>query len=121
MVHGSMYAMPASILVRELASLERTALERHLLALDSEDRRLRFGIPLGDAAIGAYIARIDFQRDAVFGIFDDQLALVGAAHLAHSPGHAELGVSVLPAHRGRGCGSAFLARAHQRARNLGVT
>jgi GNAT superfamily N-acetyltransferase len=112
--------MPTHILVRELARLERAALERHLLALGAEDRRLRFGLPLGDASISAYIARIDFARDAVFGVFDDELRLVAAAHLAREPGHAELGVSVLPGHRGRGCGGALLARCHQRARNWGV-
>jgi GNAT superfamily N-acetyltransferase len=112
--------MHTSILVRELSRLERGALERHLLALGAEDRRLRFGFALRDASISAYIARIDFERDAAFAIFDDELSLVGAAHLAREPGHAELGVSVLPGHRGRGCGGALLARAHQRARNWGV-
>ena len=112
--------MRAPTLVRELSPLERSTLAPHILALDSEDRRLRFGVPFGDAAINAYIARIDFERDAVFGIFDDRLSLVAAAHLARAPGYAELGVSVLPGHRGRGCGAALLARAHQRARNWGV-
>lgn len=32
--------------VNELQRLERAALEHHLLALEGEDRWLRFGIPL---------------------------------------------------------------------------
>ena len=107
-------------LVRELTRLDRRALEPHFLALDGEDRRLRFGISLNDAAVRAYIARIDFERDALFGVHDDDLGLVGAAHVARSDGHAELGVSVLPGHRGRGIGAALLARGHLRARNWGV-
>jgi GNAT superfamily N-acetyltransferase len=108
------------ILVRELSRLDRAALEPHFLALGAEDRRLRFGIPLKDDAVRAYVARIDFERDAVFGVSDDGLHLVGAAHVARGDEHAELGVSVLPDHRGRGIGGALLARAHLRARNWGL-
>jgi hypothetical protein len=56
----------------------------------------------------------------VFGVFDDALHLIGAAHLARADAHAELGVSVLPAHRRRGIGAALLARAHGHARNWGI-
>ena len=40
------------------------------------------------------------MRDAVFGVLDDELRILGAAHVARSHDHAELGVSVLPGHRG---------------------
>jgi len=112
--------MHAKILVRELNRADRPALESHFLALGREDRRLRFGIPISDGALRAYVARIDFDRDALFGVFDDALALAGAAHLARDAGHAELGVSVLPGHRGRGVGGALLARAQLHARNWRV-
>ena len=109
-----------SVLVRELSRLERDALERHFVSLDAEDRRLRFGVPLADSAVHDYVARIDFERGAVFGVSDDALALIGAGHLARADGHAELGISVLPGHLGRGIGAALLARAHMHARNWGV-
>ncbi|HWA39867.1 MAG TPA: GNAT family N-acetyltransferase [Burkholderiales bacterium] len=105
--------------VRQLSRLDRTAMERHLLALEAEDRRLRFGIFIGDPAVTEYVARIDFDRDAAFGVFDDDLALLGAAHLARGGRHAELGVSVLPGQRGQGIGGALLERAHLHARNWG--
>ena len=111
--------MKNQIPVRELSRLDRSVIERHLLVLDAQDRRLRFGLPIGDASIRAYVARIDFERDAVFGVFDEELRLVGAAHLARGDRHAELGVSVLAGHRERGIGSALLARAHLHARNWG--
>ena len=110
----------AQFIVRELGGLERPLLEAHFLALEAEDRRLRFGLPLGDSALRAYVARIDFERDAAFGILDDDLMLVAAAHVARERVQAELGVSVLPGFRGRGYGGALLARALQRARNWGV-
>ncbi len=103
--------------VCELTAHDRPALERHLLALGTDDRRLRFGNAMSDAAIGGYVERIDFERDALFGVFGDELELVGAAHLARAPGHAELGVSVLSKHRNAGIGGALLARAVLHARN----
>jgi GNAT superfamily N-acetyltransferase len=106
--------------VFEVSPTYRGALQRHFLALDRDDRRLRFGTPLTDAASRACVARIDFDRDAVFGVFDEELEAIGAAHLAHADEHAELGVSVLRAHRHRGVGAALLARAVLRARNWGV-
>lgn len=107
-------------IIQELSRADASAFESHLLSLGKEDRRLRFGIPLSDPAVSAYVARIDFERDAAFGVFDDELRLIGAAHLARDRGHAELGVSVLAGHRGRGLGGALLARAHMHARNWGV-
>lgn len=109
-----------NILVRELSRLDRVCVEPHFLALDGEDRRLRFGAPLKDDAVRAYVARIDFEHDAAFGVHDDALRLVGVAHLARASGRAELGVSVLPEHRARGIGAALLARSHMRARNWGM-
>jgi GNAT superfamily N-acetyltransferase len=112
--------MQGQIYVGELSRLEVPALERHFLALGEEDRRLRFGLALGDSAIRAYVAGIDFERDAVFGVFDDELALAAVAHLARDKGHAELGVSVLPGFRGGGLGAALLARSLTHARNWGM-
>ena len=106
--------------VKELSDFDRPALTRHFLALGAEDRRLRFGAGLRDEAIAHYVAGIDFIRDAVFGVVDDELGIIGAAHLARGDGYAELGVSVLPGYRGQGIGGALLRRAHTHARNWGV-
>jgi GNAT superfamily N-acetyltransferase len=70
--------------------------------------------------VRGYLARLDFERDAMFAVSDDHLRLAGAAHLARAGAHAELGISVLAGVRGRGIGGALLARAHMHARNWGV-
>ena len=106
--------------VRELSMADRAELERHFLALGPEDRRLRFGAAIGDATVRAYVKRIAFDRDTVFGVGDDNLRLLGVAHLARLPGAAELGISVLKDHRLRGVGGALMARAVMRARNVGL-
>lgn len=109
-----------NIVTKELSRLQRDALRAHFLALGGEDRRLRFGVALSDHGVSDYVDRMDFDRDAVFGVFDDDMCLVGVGHLARGEGFAELGVSVLPEHRGCGMGAALLSRAHGHARNWGV-
>jgi GNAT superfamily N-acetyltransferase len=106
--------------IRQLSCAERRALLEHFLKLGSQDRRLRFGTPLSDHALREYVERIDFAHDAVFAVANDELQLLGVAHLARADGHAELGISVLEGQRGGGIGGALLARAHQHARNWGV-
>lgn len=107
-------------LTRSLHRHERGEFARHLLSLDAEDRRLRFGLARNDDAIREYVNGIDLERDAIIGVCDDELNLIGAAHLAYGPGYVEVGVSVLHGHRGRGVGSALLARSRLHARTRGV-
>ena len=106
-----------TIAVRRLNEGVRATLVEHFLALPMRDRRLRFGTPLAPTGIAAYVDRIDFDRDAVFGVHDDRLSLVGVAHVALEKDVAEVGLSVLPAHRRRGLGGALFRRAMAYARN----
>lgn len=112
--------MALKALTRELQADERKQLLVHLLALSADDRRLRFEHALSDDGLRHYVDGIDFSHDAVFVVTGDNLAVVGAAHLARSDGHAQLGVSVLPPGRGQGIGAALLERSAARARNWGI-
>jgi RimJ/RimL family protein N-acetyltransferase len=113
-------------LVRELDDSHRAAVLRHFLALEADDRHLRFGSPTSDSVIERYVANLNFSRDALFGVFNDVLELVGIAHLAYVPSandgphSAEFGVSVLHDDRHRGLGAALLARAAIHARNTHI-
>lgn len=109
-----------SAITRELNPDERPNLLAHLLALPSEDRRLRFAHAISDEGLQQYVEGIDFARDTVFVVTNADLAIVGAAHLARDGEYAELGVSVLPQARGRGIGAALLERSATHARNTGV-
>jgi RimJ/RimL family protein N-acetyltransferase len=120
------YAAGLAVPVRELNAGHRAEILRHLLLLNDEDRRLRFGTQTPDEVIHHYVEGLDFNRDTVFGSFDSQLSLIGMAHLAYLPktkGHpkaAEFGVSVLPNGRGQGIGTALLARASVHSRNTRI-
>jgi GNAT superfamily N-acetyltransferase len=113
-------SMGPNALTRELHANERPQLLTHLLALDAEDRHLRFAHVLSDDSVRHYVEGIDLTRDAVFVVTDANLAIVGAAHLAREDGQAELGMSVLTQNRGHGVGGALLERCAARARNWGV-
>ncbi len=126
--------------IRELVESERALYLGHLVSLGTEDRYLRFGSPLSDAAIEVYVSRIDLSTDTVFGVFNDRLKLEAAGHfapmdnvrVARSEGvdpedvqeslgrAAEFGLSVASGSRGKGLGTAMFLRAAAHARNLGV-
>lgn len=106
------------ISVKHLPGGERDRLLRHFLSLPREDIYLRFGSTLSAAAIASYVRYIDFERDTIFGVYGENLELIGVAHLAPGGDAAELGISVLRGERGRGVGSALFQRAIERARNL---
>ena len=103
-----------------LKAADRPALLAHFVALSPEDRRLRFGAATRDEGLRAYVERIDFARDGVFAVHDDDLRIVAAVHIALADGPAELGLSVADGWRGRGLGDVLLRRAVVWLRNRGV-
>ncbi len=111
------YMVSLAVPVRELHASHRDEILSHLLLLNEEDRRLRFGTQTPDEVIHHYVEGLDFNRDKVFGSFDSQLRLIGMAHLAYlpktkgQPQAAEFGASVLPSGRGQGIGTRLHALA----------
>jgi len=110
----------SSLPVQRLNDQARDRVAAHFLRLSAEDRRLRFGSSLSADGIASYVNRIDFARDAAFAVHDDTLLIIGLAHVALAEDHAELGLSVLPGHRGRGVGSALFERGARHAQNRRV-
>lgn len=103
--------------IRQLAESDRWRLRPHFKALIGEDRRLRFGAALNDAAIDRYVDLIDFETDAVLGIEDQSAAFRAIVHVAPVGEGAELGLSVLAGERGHGLGGALFEQAVIWARN----
>jgi RimJ/RimL family protein N-acetyltransferase len=110
--------------IRSLGPRHRDRIAKHLLALDESDRYLRFGYAASDEQISRYADGLNFERDDIYGIFNRKLELIAMAHLAvgdtpEQAKHAEFGVSVLKAARGRGYGARMFDRAVMHARNEG--
>lgn len=116
--------------VKALGKRDRRRMLRHFLALDDADRLLRFGTVLPDEQIHAYVEKIDFSRDIVFGVVSRVFQLVGVGHLAFAPVEAgsatdkkrvaEFGVSVSKSARGQGVGSRLFERAAIHCRNSDI-
>jgi RimJ/RimL family protein N-acetyltransferase len=112
-------ALPMTVRLRES---DRSALEEHFLSLHGDDRRLRFGSNINDDGLREYVARLDFDRDGLFAVHDDEdIRLLAVIHVASTRDSAELGLSVLQGHRGQGLGSALFTRAVTYLRNRGTS
>jgi GNAT superfamily N-acetyltransferase len=122
-----------SVFVKELTSRARRRLLKHFIALAGQDRLLRFGAMVSDEVITRYVENLDFARDAVFGVYDRRLRLLGVGHLAFASRDradgdavtikarvAEFGVSVAGSARGMGVGSALFRRAAIHCRNADI-
>ena len=120
------YTAGQAVPVRKLHAAYKQEILNHLLKLNDEDRRLRFGTQTPDEVIRHYVEGLDFDRDVIFGVFDLDLKLIGMAHLAYLPEHkgqaraAEFGVSVLPEGRSQGLGTALLQRSAVHSRNTNI-
>lgn len=121
-----------AVLVKILGRRDRRRMLKHFLALDDADRLLRFGTVLPDAQIHAYVDKIDFRRDIVFGVMSRGFQLVGVGHLGFVPAEpgrsgtttkrrvAEFGVSVSKSARAQGVGSKLFERAAIHCRNSDI-
>lgn len=97
----------------------RDAIAEHLLALDGDDRHMRFDAVTTDDFIRRYVAGINLVRDIVIAFSGDPEAegpeLVALAHVGLDGDQGEVGLSVLREHRGRGLGRTLVAEALRRA------
>ena len=123
-----------AVLVKQLAERDRHRMVKHFIGLDKSDRLLRFGSQLSDEQVQAYVERIDFTRDTVYGVYNRVFRLVAVGHLAFAPKEkvpaggahttkariAEFGVSVSASARGMGIGSKLFERAAIHCRNSDV-
>jgi RimJ/RimL family protein N-acetyltransferase len=101
---------------RRLIGFEKDQLKKHLLRLQGEDRRLRFGAVVSDYIIEKYVD--DTIGDVWFGCFDDEL--ISACHVSVSNNEAELGCSVDKDYRGAGLAQIMFERAVTHIRSLGI-
>lgn len=110
--------------VRPLLSTEAGAYLDHLIRLDPESRRHRFGRPIGDQDLARFVAEIDWSRALVLAHIEDGMVR-GAAHLAWPDvewlgGDGELAVAVEGRWRRGGIGRGLLERATSEARARGL-
>jgi GNAT superfamily N-acetyltransferase len=115
--------IPGGAVIRKLWIGEAETYRAHILRLDPQSRRNRFGGGVADAYIESYLNFSLAGEAVVHGCFIDGV-LRGAAELRplgpHRPHEAEAALSVEKRWQSHGVGSALLARTLLAARNRGV-
>ncbi len=111
------------IVIRHLWPHERAAYRDHLLRLDAEDRRMRFGGTVRDGFIHAYCADLDWSRVIVIvALVDGVLRAAGELRPLDGfpPSQAEIALSVEKPYQNKGIGSEILRRLIVMARNRSI-
>ena len=110
------------LFIRSLTTSELPKYLEHLLRLDSTDRRMRFGYAIGDTGIREHVQHIDLRTDYILALFDDDLDVVAAAHMARARDDnvAEFAFSVDREWRSCGVGCELFNRTVLWARNRGI-
>lgn len=107
-------------LIRKLWTGEADDYRDHLLRLDPESRRSRFGGAISDDVIASYVATACTADTVIHGFFVDGV-LRGAAELRpFGGGEAEAAFSIENLWQSHGVGSALLERTLLVARNRGI-
>ncbi len=114
----------AQIYFRKLWAADTAALKAHLLRLDPESRRTRFGTPVGDYFIEQYAENALGNHSIAHGYFVDGV-LRGVAELRGfrgvAGGDAEAAFSVESDFQNRGIGTELFSRTVLAARNRGIS
>jgi RimJ/RimL family protein N-acetyltransferase len=109
--------------IRKLWPTEIEKFRDHLLRLDDENRRMRFGMSVDDAFIAAYAGRADWTRTVIYGYFvaGDVQATAELRAIGESWGaEAEAAFSVENGYQDAGVGTELLGRVVLTARNRGI-
>jgi len=109
--------------IRKLWMTELALYRDHLLRLDAESRRMRFGMTVDDRFIADYAARVNDLKSLVYAYLEDGMVRAAAElrgiDLAHA-GEAEAAFSVEKDYQDSGIGTALLGRVIRAARNRGI-
>lgn len=94
----------------------------HLLCLDEESKYLRFGFYIKTDTIRDLHKRwmANPEKHIVFVIENDDLEVVGVAHISLEEDPAELAFSVFKECQGQGMGDALMKRAIEYCQNRGI-
>lgn len=101
-------------------STESQMLIDHLVSLDDESRRLRFGYDARQPAIEKYVVSSFNQPNSVWYGFIEGKKCFGAIHIAVDGDVAEFGFSIDADRRGEGLSNELFSRALLYAKALGI-
>ena len=109
------------MLVRKLSLLDKNRIIDNLVALQGEDRRLRFGTMCNDDYIKNYVTKSFEQESKWFGVDHINGHLVATCHVTIHNGEGELGCCVEEEFRGEGAAQQMFDRAVTWLRVRGIS
>lgn len=100
-----------NFVIKRLNSYDREQVLEHFLRLDPDSIYSRFCAPFREDAIKRHVDRIDFDENGIYGIFNDELEIIGVGEcVITSNNGAEIGFSVEPKYQGNGLGGKLMKR-----------
>jgi GNAT superfamily N-acetyltransferase len=102
----------SNYIIKRLNNSHREKVLGHFLRLDKESLYSRFCSHQNEYLLNLYVSRIDFDKNGIFGIFDDSLKIIGVGEcvIEENTNRAEVGFSVEINHQGQGLGGRLLKR-----------
>lgn len=108
--------------IYSLPAYEFDRYRTHLLMLDKDSRYMRFGFQIKDDGIETLIKKWkeNTSNHKIFVVENDNLDIVGVAHVSLDGTPVELAFSVLKECQGQGIGDALMKRAIEYCQNQGI-
>ena len=111
-----------SFTIYKLPATEFDRYRTHLLCLDEESRYMRFGFHIKTETINQLCDKwkLNADKHKVFVIEDEDMNVVGVAHVSLEDETPELAFSVFKEYQGQGMGDALMKRAVEYCQNKGI-
>lgn len=108
--------------IYRLTRLEFHRYKTHLLSLDDESRYFRFGFHIRNETIIELVNKWEqeFDQHKIFVIENEDLEVIGVAHISLVDNPAELAFSVLKQYQGQGMGDSLMQKAVEYCQNHSI-
>lgn len=103
--------LKTNYIIKRLNNSHREKVSQHFKRLDAESLRSRFCSFMNDSAIDTYVNKINFNKNGIFGIFNDDLDIIGVGECVIGNDHkAEVAFCVEVKYQNQGLGGKLLER-----------
>ena len=108
--------LKSEYVMKKLTNKDKNLVIEHFLGLDEISRYNRFCISFNEYSIRNYVEKIDYDKNGIFGLFDNDLNMIGLGECViyeQKEGHvkeAEVAFSVKKELQGQGLGNRLMKR-----------
>jgi RimJ/RimL family protein N-acetyltransferase len=114
--------LKTNYIIKRLNNSHREKVSQHFKRLDSESLPSRVCSFMTESAIEVYVNKINFNKNGIFGIFNDNLDIIGVGECVVEDNHkAEVAFCVEVTYQNQGLGGKLLERIVRFAKARGKT